>query len=403
MTRLEDCLNLVDFEKAARDALPSPVFHYIDGGADDEFTKRANTAAFDRYHLIPRYLQDIRAIDMRRTVFGCELEWPLMLAPTGLTRVFHPDGELGVAEAAAGLGVAYSLSTMATTSIEEVGAATRGPKLFQLYLLNEDGLNFALIDRCKEAGFDAICITVDTIVAGNRERDQRTGLTVPPRLNRRNLRHFVQRPAWCLRYLAAGGVSLPNVPAASGGDLGTLAAYFASKMEQNITWPRIERLMAYWGKPFVVKGLQSVEDARAAARCGVSGLIVSNHGGRQLDGASATIDLVADIVDAVGDRLEVVMDGGVRRGSHVVKALAMGARACMIGRPYLYGLSAFGKAGVRRGLSLLRKETERTLALLGCASVDQLGRHHLAAAGRVPGFLQERKVSKEFCETGEVV
>jgi len=403
MTRLEDCLNLVDFEKAARDALPSPVFHYIDGGADDEVTKRANTTAFDHYRLIPRYLQDIRVIDMRRTVFGCELEWPLILAPTGLTRVFHPDGEVAVAEAAVELGAAYSLSTMATTSIEEVGAATRGPKIFQLYLLNDDALNFDLIDRCKEARFDAICITVDTVVAGNRERDQRTGLTVPPRLNRRNLRHFMQRPAWCLRYLAAGGVSLPNVPAAGGGDLGTLAAYFASKMEQNITWSRIERLMARWGKPFMVKGLQSVDDARSAADCGVSGVIVSNHGGRQLDGGSATIDLVADIVDAVGDRLEVVMDGGVRRGSHVVKALAMGARACMIGRPYLYGLSAFGKAGVVRGLSLLRKETERTLALIGCSSIDQVGRHHLAAAARVPGFLQERHVPKALSEIKGVV
>lgn len=400
MRRLEDCLNVVDFESAARDVLPGPVFHYIDGGADDEVTKRANTAAFEQYHLVPRYLRDIRAIDMRRTVFGCELQWPLMLAPTGLTRVFHPDGEVGVAEAAAAAGTAYALSTMATSSIEEVGAATQGPKIFQLYLLNDDALNFGLIDRCKAANFDAICVTVDTIVAGNRERDHRTGLTVPPRLNRRNLRHFVQRPAWCLRYLAAGGVSLPNVPAASGGDLGSLATYFASKMEQNITWSRLERLMAYWGKPFVVKGLQSVEDARNAAASGVAGIIVSNHGGRQLDGGSATIDLVADIVDAVGDRLEVVMDGGVRRGSHVVKALAMGARACMIGRPYLYSLSAFGKAGVVRALALLRKETERTLALIGCASVDEVGRHHLTDGAWVPDFLRERRVRREFTEIG---
>ena len=181
---------------------------------------------------------------------------------------------------------------------------------------------------------------------------------------------------------------MPNIPAGEGGDLGTLAAYFASKMEQNITWSRVERLMAHWGKPFVIKGLQSVADARDAAACGVTGIIVSNHGGRQLDGAAATVDLIANVVDAVGDKLEVVLDGGVRRGSHIVKALAMGARACMLGRPYLYGISAFGQPGVQRVLGLLRKETERTMALIGCVSLDELGRHHVAASGKLPDFLE---------------
>ncbi len=388
MIQLDNCFNLFDFEQAARQRLPGPLFHYIDGAADDEVTKSANTTAFDRYTLVPRYLRDIRKMDLRRKVFGCELEWPVLLSPTGMTRLFHPDGEKAVAVEAARCGAAYSLSTMATTSIEDVAAASQGPKIYQLYLLNDDALNLEMIDRCKAANYDVLCLSVDTVVAGNRERDLRCGLTVPPRLNRRNFFGFAMRPGWCFRYFAGGGVTLPNVPAGEdGGNLGTLAAYFASKMEQNITWSRVERLMAHWEKPFVIKGLQSVEDARDAAACGVTGIIISNHGGRQLDGGAATIDLVANVVDAVGDRLEVVLDGGVRRGTHIVKALAMGARACMIGRPYLYGLSAFGQPGVRRVLNLLRKETERTMALLGCANLDELGRHHITASGKLPDFL----------------
>jgi len=387
VSRLEECFNVQDFVAAARSRLPAPLFHYMEGGAEDELTLRANSGAFARYDLVPHYLHDIRKVDMRRTVFGCPLEWPLLLSPTGLTRVFHPAGELAVAEEAARAGIGYCLSTMATTSIEAVSQRCTGPKIYQLYLLNDDGLNLHMIDRCKAAGFDAICLTVDTIVAGNRERDLRHGLTVPPRLNSKNFWSFAQRPRWCLDYLAGGGFSLPNVPTPDGGDLGTLAAFFAAKMEQNITWARIERLMKHWGKPFVIKGLQSIANARDAVAAGVSGIIVSNHGGRQLDGTAATVDLIADIVDAVGDQLEVVLDGGVRRGSHIVKALAMGARACMVGRPYLYGLAGFGQPGVQRVLSLLRQETARTLALLGCANLDEISRQHITVAGKLPQFL----------------
>lgn len=388
MIQLDDCFNLFDFEEAARQRLPSSLYHYLVGGADDEITKAANTAAFDKYTLVPRYLRDVRKVDLRRTVFGCDLDWPVFLSPTGMTRLFHPDGEIAVAAEAARCGAGYSLSTMATTSIEAVAAASKGPKMYQLYLLNDDALNFEMIDRCKAANYDVLCLTVDTAVAGNRERDLRCGLTVPPRINRRNFFGFAMRPGWCFRFFAGGGVTLPNIPAGEGGDLGTLTAYFASKMEQNITWSRVERLMAHWGKPFVIKGLQSVEDARDAAACGVTGIIVSNHGGRQLDGAAATVDLIANVVDAVGDKLEVVLDSGVRRGSHIVKALAMGARACMLGRPYLYGISAFGQPGVQRVLELLRKEIERTMALIGCVNLDQLARHHVTASGKLPDFLE---------------
>ncbi len=392
MVRMNDCVNLRDFEDAARQRLPGALFHYIDGGADDELTRRANISAFDQYHLLPDYLRDIRQVDMRRRVFGIDLAWPVLLSPTGLTRVFHPDGEIAVAEEAANAGIGYALSTMGTTSIEEVASASRGPKIYQLYLFKDDAANIEMIDRCIAAKYDVLCLTVDTVVAGNRERDFRSGLTVPPRLNGRNFMGFASRPGWCMRYLAHGGVTMPNIPAGDGNrSLGTLSAYFAANMEQNITWARIERLMRHWGKPFVVKGLQSVADARNAVASGVAGIIVSNHGGRQLDGGVATVNLVGNIVDAVGDKLDVVLDGGVRRGTHVVKALAMGARACMIGRPYLYGLAAFGQPGVARVLALLRQETARTLALIGCASVDDVTRRHICPAGTLPDFMLQRE------------
>jgi L-lactate dehydrogenase (cytochrome) len=389
MSRPEHCHNLADFEALARRRLPAPLFHYIAGGADDEKTTRSNTDAFERYELVPRFLKDTSGVDMRRTVFGRELAWPLILAPTGMTRLFHPDGEMAVAREASAAGVGYALSTMATTSLEQIGQLA-GPKIFQLYLLNDDALNIEIIDRAKAAGFDALCVTVDTVWPGNRERDLRTGLTVPPKLTAASMMSFARHPAWCLGYLMGESFTLPNVPGAQTGDVSTLSAYFARRMERNISWERIEKLARHWNGPFAIKGLQAIEDARIASKIGCTAVIVSNHGGRQLDGGAATIDLIADMSDAVGDRLELILDGGARRGAHIVKALAMGARAVMTGRPYLYALSAFGAPGVSRVLNLLRGETERTLGLLGCPTVDDLGREHLRLAGAIPTFLLER-------------
>ena len=389
MPRLSSYVRAADFEAVARRRLPRPLFEYIYGGADDEVSLRGNCEAFDKYRFVGRYLRDVRSINMSRRVLGCDLAFPLILAPTGMTRLFHPAGELGVATEAAKAGAGYALSTMGATSIEAMAAASPGPKIFQLYLLADDGLNRAIIERCREAGFDAICLTVDTIAAGNRERDLRTGLTIPPRFTPRSLLDFAAHPAWCAAYLTGEKFSLPNIATTETGnaDVSTLSAYFAAKMERNITWARVEALITHWGGPFAIKGLQSAEDAILAAGFGAAAVMVSNHGGRQLDGAAATIDLVGDVVDAVGDRCEVILDGGVRRGSDIVKALAMGARACMIGRPYLYALAAEGPPGVGRLLELLRQETERTLALLGCASVDEVGRGHLRRAAALPEFL----------------
>lgn len=388
---LGSCHNALDFERAARARLPKPLFDYVDGGSDDETTKAANLAAFEKYRLVPSYLRDIRQVSLRRTVLGCNLEWPLILAPTGMSRMFHPDGERGVSVEASRSGAGYALSTMASDSIERVAAASDGPKIYQLYLLADDALNFAALDRAKAAGYAAICLTVDTVVAGNRERDLRSGLTIPPKLGIGSLISFAMKPGWCMDYVRGSRFSLPNIapPGSAETDISTLASFFAQKMERNISWDRVERLAQHWGGPFAIKGLQTAEDASIAAKSGATAVIVSNHGGRQLDGSAATIDLVADIVDATGDRIEVILDGGVRRGTHIAKALAMGARACMTGRPYVYALAAYGQPGVARLLALLREETERALALLGCASIDELGRHHLRRADQLPGFLTE--------------
>lgn len=384
---LSDCHNVDDFERAARRRLPRPLYDYIAGGADDELTMTANVRAFDRYQLAPHYLRDITRLDTRRAVLGVELEWPLILAPTGMSRMFHSGGELAVARAAAASGVGYSLSTMGSESIERVAAATNGPKVYQLYLLKDEGLNHASIERAKAAGFDALCLTVDTVSAGNRERDLRSGLTIPPKLGVASLAQFVSRPRWCADYLGGGRFGLPNVGEGNGRDLSTLAAFFANNMERNISWDRVASIAAYWGGPFAIKGLQSADDVLLAADHGATAAVLSNHGGRQLDGASATIDLLPDIVDAVGDRIEIILDGGIRRGAHIAKALAIGATACMTGRPYLFALAAHGEPGVERVLGLLRSEFERTLELLGCSSIDELTRGHIRLASALPAFL----------------
>ena len=374
---LARCHNVEDFRHRARRKLPAPLFHYIDGGADDEFTLRNNTAAFDRYRLIPRILRDVTRTDLRTRVLGCELELPLLLAPTGMSRFFHHQGELAVARAAARHGILYSLSTLATTSIEEVARAISGPKLFQLYVLRDSGINDELIDRCADAGFDALCLTVDTVVQGNRERDLRTGMTLPPALTARSFASFFARPQWCYRFLTSPRLQLANVAhriAEGSSQVSSLASYINGQFDRALNWAAAERIRARWNGPFAIKGVLCAEDARRAVGIGASAVIVSNHGGRQLDGAPAPIEVLAEIVDAVGGQAEVILDGGVRRGSHVLRALALGATACMIGRPYLYGLAAGGQTGVERVLALLRAEIERDLILAGRPRLGDIDR-----------------------------
>jgi L-lactate dehydrogenase (cytochrome) len=377
---LERCHNIEDLRRLARRKLPAPMFHYIDGGADDEWTLRRNTSAFGDYALVPDVLRDVGEIDLGTSVLGTRLAMPLMLSPTGMSRLFHHHKEPGAARAAARAGTIYSLSTMATTSLEDIAAATPGPKMFQIYIFKDRGLTRELVARCKAANYQALCLTVDTALAGNRERDRVTGMTMPPKLTLRSLASFFASPAWSLNYLRDPDFRLANVThrvdALAGGAMGVIE-YVNSQFDRTVTWEDAAWLAAEWGGPFVIKGLSSVGDARRAAEIGATALMISNHGGRQLDGSLAALDGLAPIRDALGNALELIVDGGVRRGTHVLKALALGASACSIGRPYLYGLAAAGEAGVSHALDLLRSELQRSLALLGCRSLADIRPDHI--------------------------
>ena len=374
------CLNVEDFRRAAQRRLPAPLYHYIDGGADDETTLARNTVAFDAVGLIPSALTDVEALDLSTSVLGQTIDWPVFLSPTGMSRLFHHDGERAVARAAADAGTMYTLSTLSTVSIEEIGALTTAPKCFQIYIHKDRGLTREFVARCKTSGYAALCLTVDTVVAGNRERDLVTGMVMPPRPTLPALLSFATHLDWSLNYLLRDKFELANVAGSVSSGTESLVSvidYINEQFDRSITWRDAEQLIADWGGPFAIKGVLSVEDAVRARDVGASAVMVSNHGGRQLDGAAAPFDQLADIVDAVGSDIEVILDGGVRRGTHVVKALAMGATACMIGRGYLYALAAYGQPGVTRALSRLRAEVERDLVLMGCSTPAALSRDAL--------------------------
>lgn len=373
-------INIEDARRAARDRLPAPIYHYLEGGADDERTLQRNVAAFDEYELLPRYLIDVSRIDLRCRLLGLESAMPIVLAPTGMSRLFHHGRELAVARAAQRCGVPYTLSTMATTSIEEISAASNGPKVFQIYIFRDRGLTRELIARCRNARFDALYLTVDTPLAGNRERDRRTGMTIPPRFGLRSLLSFALHPIWTCNYVLHPQFKLacvaPRVDALRFGAMGVIE-YVNSQFDRTVTWDDAAWLVREWGGPVAIKGLLSVEDAKQAASIGARAVVVSNHGGRQLDGVPAPIDCIGQMRAAVGDELDLILDGGVRRGTHIIKALCAGATACSIGRPYLYGLAAAGQPGVEGVLGMLKAELERDLALLGCPSVGALSESYL--------------------------
>lgn len=374
---LDDCHNVEDFRRLARRRLPGPVFHYIDGGADDEVTMRRNVAAYDECDLVPNVLGGVADIDMSVTVLGRRIAMPLMLSPTAMQRLFHWEGERAVGRAVEKFDTYFGISTIGTVSIEEIGRTVSTPKLFQLYVHRDPGLNRALVQRCKEAGFDAIALTVDTIAGGNRERDLRTGFTTPPRWTPRSLLSFAAHPGWTLDYLTKEPFSLANIKdyVTHGSSVAMgVSEYISSMFDPAMDWKAAEAIRTEWGGPFALKGVMSVADARRAAEIGATAIYVSNHGGRQLDGSRAPFDQLAEIVDAVGDRLEVICDGGIRRGTHVLKALSVGATACSGGRLYLYALAGGGQAGVERALAKLRDEIARGMRLMGITRLDQLSR-----------------------------
>ena len=380
------CHNIAELRLLAARKLPRPVFHYIDGGADDELTLRRNTAAFDEYELLPSQLSDVSTIDCASTLFGQPIDWPVMISPTGGSKLFHRDGEPAVARAANRFGMIYSLSTLATTSIEDAAAATDGPKMFQLYIFKDRGLTEEHIERCREAGYVAICLTADTPVAGNRERDFIHGFSARARSRLRQVGSFARHPGWLYRALVRKELEMVNITKSRAAQSieGSIRDFIDEQMDRSLTWKDVEWLRDRWDGPLVVKGIQTVDDCRKAADAGATAVMLSNHGGRQLESAPAPVDCIAAVADALRDRLEIICDGGIRRGNHIVKALANGANACSIGRGYLFGLAAGGERGVAHALGILRTEFERTMALVGCSSVKRLGRSHVQRRPQVP-------------------
>ncbi|MBP6364403.1 MAG: alpha-hydroxy-acid oxidizing protein [Novosphingobium sp.] len=378
--RLSDCHNIDDFRLLAKQRLPWPVFDYIDGAADDELTKARNTAAYADCDLVPDVLAGVDQIDTSCTILGRKSALPLVLSPTALQRVFHWQGERAVARAAEKFGLWFGISSLATVSIEEIGAMGSNPKLFQFYYHKDRGLNRSMIERCQAAKFDAIALTVDTIVSGKRERCARSGFTSPPKFTPRNLLGYALKPRWGLDYLLREKFALPNLDThvvEGTGEAVSIAGYFNTMLDQSMDWKMAEQLRDDWGGNFALKGVMSVADARRAADMGIDAIMISNHGGRQLDGSRAPFDQLPAIVDAVGGRIEIICDGGVRRGTHALKSLCAGATAASGGRLYLYALAAAGQDGVERAITILKDEIERGMKLMGVKSVAELTQDRL--------------------------
>lgn len=377
--QLGDCHNFHDFRELARRRLPSPIFDYIDGAADDEATHRRNTASFERCDLVPNVLRGVASVDLSVTVMGQTLALPFYCSPTALQRLFHHQGERAVAAAASKYGTMFGVSSLGTVSLEELRKTYATPQVYQFYFHKDRGLNRAMLQRAKEAGVEVMMLTVDSITGGNRERDLRTGFTIPFRLTLGGMLQFAIKPRWALNYLIHERFKLPQLDEhvdMSGGAM-SIGRYFSEMLDPSMNWQDVAEMVQFWNGQFCLKGVMSVADARRAVEIGCTGIILSNHGGRQLDGSRAAFDQLAEIVDAVGDRIDVVMDGGIRRGTHVLKALALGAKAVGVGRFYLFPLAAAGQAGVERALELMRAEIERAMKLMGCASVNQLTRENV--------------------------
>jgi len=377
--RLRDCHNFHDFRRLAERRLPGPIFNYIDGAADDETTHRRNTASFERCDLVPNVLRGVETIDTSVTVLGQKLAVPFYCSPTALQRLFHHQGERAVAAAAAKHGTMFGVSSLGTVSLEELRRAHSTPQVYQFYFHKDRGLNRAMMQRAKEAGVEVMMLTVDSITGGNRERDLRTGFSIPFKLTLGGMLQFALKPMWGLNYVTHERFSLPQLDqhVDMGGDPMSIARYFSEMLDPSMNWSDVAEMVRDWNGQFCLKGVMSAEDAKRAAEIGCTGVVLSNHGGRQLDGSRSAFDQLAEIVDAVGGRLDVMMDGGIQRGTHVLKALSLGAKAVGLGRFYLFPLAAAGQAGVEQALGLMRAEIERGMKLMGCASISQLSRDNL--------------------------
>lgn len=377
--QLRDCRNFHDFRELARRRLPGPIFNYIDGAADDEVTYRRNTRSFDDCDLVPNVLRGVDAVDLSVRMMGQRLAMPVYCSPTALQRLFHHQGERAVAAAAAKFGTMFGVSTLGTVSMEELRKQYSTPQVYQFYFHKDRGLNRAMMQRAKDAGIDVMMLTVDSITGGNRERDLRTGFSIPLKLTPLGMLQFALRPKWAIDYFTHERFALPQLEGHIdfGGDALSIGRYFTEMLDPSMSWDDVATMVREWSGQFCLKGVMSVEDAKRAAEIGCTGIVLSNHGGRQLDGSRAAFDQLAEIVDAVGDRIDVMMDGGVQRATHVLKALSLGAKAVGVGRFYLFPLAVAGEAGVERALGLMRAELERDMRLMGCKSVADLSRNNL--------------------------
>ena len=375
-----NCHNINSFRQLAKQKLPSPIFNYIDGAADDEVTYSRNTKSFEDTDLVPNVLRGVEDVDLTTNVFGKNISMPIYCAPTAVQRLFHYQGERAVAKAASKFGTMFGVSSLSTVSVEEIEKISNSPKMFQFYFHKDRALNQDLLDRAKNSNFDVLALTVDTITGGNRERDLRTGFTIPPKLTLQSMLEFALKPSWFLNHITSSPFELPhlkNYVKEGTNTVTSIGEYFSTMLDQNMSWKDAEDLNLKWGGQFALKGIMSVEDAKKAVDIGCSAVIVSNHGGRQLDGSRAPFDQLKEIVDAVGDKVDVICEGGIKRGTHVLKALSLGAKACSGGRMYLYALAAAGQRGVEKALSIMKNEIERDMKLMGCKKINELSRKNL--------------------------
>ena len=376
---LKDCHSFGDFRELARRKLPSPIFNYIDGAADDETTYERNTKSFEDCDLVPNVLRGVEDIDMSVEVLGQKLEMPIYCSPTALQRVFHHQGEYAVAAAADKYGTLFGVSSLGTVSLSEVRKKYNGPQCYQFYFHKDRSLNQVMLENAKQANVDVMMLTVDTITGGNRERDLKTGFSIPFKLSLNGIYEFAAKPMWAINYLTHEKFSLPQLDDhvdVSDGPI-SIGRYFTEMLDPCLNWDDVAKMVEYWDGQFCLKGVMSVEDAKKAVEIGCTGIVISNHGGRQLDGSRAPFDQLSEIVDAVGDDIDVIMDSGIQRGTHVLKALSLGAKAVGGGRFYLFALAAAGQEGVERALELMRLEIERDMRLMGVSSVSELNKGNI--------------------------
>ena len=379
MSKINKCHNIDDFRKLAKKSIPSPIFHYIDGAADDEVTYRRNTKAFDECYLVPKVLRSVENINLETKVLGKKISLPFFLSPTALQRLFHHTGELAVAKSAEKFNTFFGISSLSTIPIEDI-INIKAPKIFQLYFHKDRGLTNSMIDKCKASKLDALALTVDTITGGNRERDLKTGFTSPPKLTFKSFLSFIQNPRWTLNFLFRKKFDLPFLSdfIKEGTDIKiSVSDYFTNMLDQNLNWKDAENVKKRWNGIFCLKGIMSREDALKAVDIGADAIMISNHGGRQLDGSRSPFDQLDEIVEAVGGKIDIICDGGIRRGTHILKSLSKGATACSGGRLYLYALASGGEKGVTKSISNLKEEVIRGMKLMGVTRISELNKSNI--------------------------